>query len=978
MTKIIKATLGFTMAIGMGVSAGFSGQTEKPVLANQGDTITDTITNQETSGLIGSTGSTAWTDISITGSSGAVYQIHTMGLNGTSNAFRWNKNGYLYVSTNPGSNYKIKSITIAGASKTVDIYGSATAYTAKATATKDGSVTATTSGATYTYKTQYFYAAVNGTVSSTEISSISFVWEEQASKTTTTTSVSAAGDKTSLDITASPVDTVQLSASVKYNNGANTVSNPQITWSGNNDGVATINSTGLVTAVSKGKATFTASYGGDATYSESSGTIVIKVIDPSELIFDFAELASANAWENDTQYTPITFNGATLSVDGTGGKWYVSDNTYRVYNGNTLSVSAPSGKSITSISSVPACSFTVSNDGSSASASFNATTKLISVTLVLGEERILQSISAELTDSSKTWNVNDVVSASDLTIIPHYNNGDGESITDGAGVIVTNGKLNNAGDNTVNVSYGGKSTTVTVNAHSSTVVAWSITGSIGSTVKSTSYDLSGLTLHAYYDAGMQDEASSAVADLYELVANPEKAGNTPDSENTISVEVYLKADTEHSNCLKVFSNVPAPIANSPKGSADNPYTVAEARAAIDAGSGITGVYATGIVSQIVTAFNSDYGNISYNISADGTTTSDQLQAFRGKDKDGEKFTSADDVEVGATVIVFGNLTKYNSTYEFAADNQLFSYTAPSADSKIKSYLNSASSVAELRGAEQRTSSIASESIVFGDLGLDNGVQYLDPFDGGHFTIKFAGGDNDGKYYTTGSGIRVYGGGSFTIESAEDIYSVQFTWDGSNKPTSDNVADCGAFDNETSIWTNSDSDSSVTFARPSGSGHWRLKSLSVSYGRFQSVASVNVRFGAKFPVATWNAINALDGVSISDYGVMLFRTTEARLSTVKSVEEYYNEDPANVTIIRKNSGVPSDPVESFYDFSVQININTVANYSRYYCAAPFIVAGGNYYFLPEMRYSVNLLAQYYQSNPGCDLSAEALQYLATTH
>lgn len=112
------------------------------------------------------------------------------------------------------------------------------------------------------------------------------------------------------------------------------------------------------------------------------------------------------------------------------------------------------------------------------------------------------------------------------------------------------------------------------------------------------------------------------------------------------------------------------------GTAEDPYTVADALSAVDAGVGITGVYATGIVSKIVTAFNASYGNITYNISADGKVDSDQLQAFRGKSKDGAKFTSEDDVKVGDIVVVYGNLTKYNSTYEFEADNQLYSLERP--------------------------------------------------------------------------------------------------------------------------------------------------------------------------------------------------------------------------------------------------------------------------------------------------------------
>lgn len=116
--------------------------------------------------------------------------------------------------------------------------------------------------------------------------------------------------------------------------------------------------------------------------------------------------------------------------------------------------------------------------------------------------------------------------------------------------------------------------------------------------------------------------------------------------------------------------------NAPGASAENPYTVAQARAAIDAGTGVTGVYATGIVSKIVTAYNATYGNITYNISADGSEEGDQLQAYRGFSYNGENFNSADDIQVGDVVVIYGNLTKHNTTYEFGAGNQLVSLNRP--------------------------------------------------------------------------------------------------------------------------------------------------------------------------------------------------------------------------------------------------------------------------------------------------------------
>ena len=147
----------------------------------------------------------------------------------------------------------------------------------------------------------------------------------------------------------------------------------------------------------------------------------------------------------------------------------------------------------------------------------------------------------------------------------------------------------------------------------------------------------------------------------------------PVNETTTIKAFAAKADCSNSAVASATYTI---IALNHAGTAEDPYTVADALSAVDAGVGITGVYATGIVSKIVTAFNASYGNITYNISADGKVDSDQLQAFRGKSKDGAKFTSEDDVKVGDIVVVYGNLTKFNSTYEFEADNQLYNLERP--------------------------------------------------------------------------------------------------------------------------------------------------------------------------------------------------------------------------------------------------------------------------------------------------------------
>ena len=145
------------------------------------------------------------------------------------------------------------------------------------------------------------------------------------------------------------------------------------------------------------------------------------------------------------------------------------------------------------------------------------------------------------------------------------------------------------------------------------------------------------------------------------------------AERTASVVLTYTYNTDQT----VTKNVIVTQAANPTGpgSQANPYTVAQARAAIDANAGITGVYATGIVSQ-VDSYNSTYNSITYWISDDGTTTN-QLEAYGGiSGIEGWTFSSKDDITVGATVVIYGNLTKYNTIYEFAANNQLVSYSAP--------------------------------------------------------------------------------------------------------------------------------------------------------------------------------------------------------------------------------------------------------------------------------------------------------------
>ena len=118
-------------------------------------------------------------------------------------------------------------------------------------------------------------------------------------------------------------------------------------------------------------------------------------------------------------------------------------------------------------------------------------------------------------------------------------------------------------------------------------------------------------------------------------------------------------------------------------------------------------------------------------------------------------------------------------------------------------------------------------IVFADLGLENGVQYSEPFDGGTFTVTFTGGQNDGKYYNTGNAIRMYSEGSMIVEAKTgNFIKVVVTFGISDRPNTANVVDTGSFDPATGVWTGYAP--KITFTRPQGSGHWKVEAVEVFF------------------------------------------------------------------------------------------------------------------------------------------------------
>ena len=157
-------------------------------------------------------------------------------------------------------------------------------------------------------------------------------------------------------------------------------------------------------------------------------------------------------------------------------------------------------------------------------------------------------------------------------------------------------------------------------------------------------------------------------------------GSTPDNNSTLYEGAIILTTTatikaiayDGTNYSSVATATYTYLDPNAPGTVNNPYTVAQARAAIDANTGITGVYAKGIVSAIPTAWNTQYNNITFNF-VDEEGDNNFLQAFRcvsGENAD------ASTVAVGDSVVVYGNLKKYNNTYEFDAACSLVSLIHP--------------------------------------------------------------------------------------------------------------------------------------------------------------------------------------------------------------------------------------------------------------------------------------------------------------
>lgn len=244
------------------------------------------------------------------------------------------------------------------------------------------------------------------------------------------------------------------------------------------------------------------------------------------------------------------------------------------------------------------------------------------------------------------------------------------------------------------------------------------------------------------------------------------------------------------------------------GTQSDPYNVAAAieyTSALDADVATTSpIYVRGIISSI-TEVSTSYGNATYYISDDGGTSS-QFCVYRGYYLNNAEFTSEDQISVGDTVVVYGNVVNYKgNTPEFCSkDNYIYSINEAGSSST---------------GDEEETTG-SSISIDATDMGFTAKAEATTTTlsDGTVLTFAQGEGYNAPKYYDGDyASVRMYALNTLTITASKTIQKIVITTTSGYNGTLYNGNDAAyAQSGSTTVSIVKDSDTQVSFSGLNGS------------------------------------------------------------------------------------------------------------------------------------------------------------------
>ena len=315
-------------------------------------------------------------------------------------------------------------------------------------------------------------------------------------------------------------------------------------------------------------------------------------------------------------------------------------------------------------------------------------------------------------------------------------------------------------------------------------------------------------------------------------------------------------------------------------------------------------------------------------------------------------------------------------YEGKSDGASFKYVqlwkaSTSSSETPEQYLTSCASIATIHGNEGTSTQNRNATFAFGEQGYTNAQTFTSANIDSYVAISAnkASGSNDPKFYTD-SGLRLYGKNTLTITCNGTITGITITYKGGTYTGESITCSPGTLSSDGTTWTGSAS--SVTFTNTSNS-QTRIPSVSVSYtAEVTTVDNVFLRFGSTISKENWDYIN--DTWGISDYGVMMAKQTTLASYGVNSIKQAFTNHEY-LSDFHRGSNVMPHPEAETYKFTAKVTMTSVNNYGIVFCAAPYIVIDDEYYFLEEIRYSVNTLAQYYLTHSGSTLSTAALTVLS---
>ena len=213
------------------------------------------------------------------------------------------------------------------------------------------------------------------------------------------------------------------------------------------------------------------------------------------------------------------------------------------------------------------------------------------------------------------------------------------------------------------------------------------------------------------------------------------------------------------------------------GTEASPYNVAkviEMTNALAADTESEEVYVTGVIASIKEIDTSTYGNATYYIVDEGYST--QYYIFRGLWLNGDKFTSSDQIKVGAKVVIKGKMLNYKgNTPEFAQGNYIVSYNGETSGSDTPTTPPSGDDDTE---PGTPGDAISIDLTAFKGAAASTGFELISPVteDGYTFTIDKASGTTKPAYYEyNGEGtIRLYANNTMNITSSTPIAKIVFT------------------------------------------------------------------------------------------------------------------------------------------------------------------------------------------------------------